>query len=199
MEISSRKLIPLFRQGSVHSDSASWDDCDRVFPDELCELVSWYCDRFPHYAGWWTEQVLYLPTSPHRNEKNWSLARDQQLQELKQVKWTTPQELHLMVRSSQSQSALSLFSKTTWPRALLTLCSLSKEVCLYMGTGWLSSSVSQRVARGQLHLKCLMNKNWVRKKNTSTNIFIRIVRMLLKLEIKKICFQRENNPANVNN
>ena len=38
VEISSRTLIPLFRPGSVHGGSASWDDCDRVFPDEL--LVS---------------------------------------------------------------------------------------------------------------------------------------------------------------
>ena len=27
--------VPLFRQGSVHSGSASWDDCGRAFPDEL--------------------------------------------------------------------------------------------------------------------------------------------------------------------
>ena len=32
--ISSRTLISLFRPGSVHCGSASWDDCDRVFPDE---------------------------------------------------------------------------------------------------------------------------------------------------------------------
>ena len=43
--ISSRTLIPLFRPGSVHSGSASWDDCDRVFPDEL--RVSLFPDRFP--------------------------------------------------------------------------------------------------------------------------------------------------------
>ena len=35
VEISSHKLIALFRPGSVHSGSASWDDCDQVFPDEL--------------------------------------------------------------------------------------------------------------------------------------------------------------------
>ena len=35
MEISSRTLIPLFRPGSVHSGSASLDDCGRVFSDEL--------------------------------------------------------------------------------------------------------------------------------------------------------------------
>ena len=33
MEISSSTLIPLFMPGSVHSSSASWDDCGRVFPD----------------------------------------------------------------------------------------------------------------------------------------------------------------------
>ena len=50
VEISSHTLIPLFRPGSVHSDSASWDDCDRVFPNNLC--VSSFPDRFSHYA--WT-------------------------------------------------------------------------------------------------------------------------------------------------
>ena len=29
-------LIPLFRSGSVHSGSASSDDCGLVFPEELC-------------------------------------------------------------------------------------------------------------------------------------------------------------------
>ena len=48
MEISSRKLIPLFRPGSVHSGSASWGDCDRVFADEL--RVSSFPDRFPQSA-----------------------------------------------------------------------------------------------------------------------------------------------------
>ena len=41
-------LIPLFRPGSVHSGSASWGDCVRVFPDEL--RVSSFPDRFPHSA-----------------------------------------------------------------------------------------------------------------------------------------------------
>ena len=50
VEFSTRTLIPLFRPGSVHSGSASWDDCDRVFPDEL--RVSSLPDRFSHYA--WT-------------------------------------------------------------------------------------------------------------------------------------------------
>ena len=35
VEISSRTLIPRFRPGSVHSGSASGDDCGRVFPDDL--------------------------------------------------------------------------------------------------------------------------------------------------------------------
>ena len=34
-EISSRSLIPLFTPGSVHSGSASWGDCGRMFPDNL--------------------------------------------------------------------------------------------------------------------------------------------------------------------
>ena len=48
VEISSRTLIPLIRPGSVHSGSASWDDCDSVFSDEL--HVSSFPDRFQHYA-----------------------------------------------------------------------------------------------------------------------------------------------------
>ena len=47
-KISSRTLIPLFRPGSVHSGSASRDDRDRVFPDDL--RVSSFPDKFPHYA-----------------------------------------------------------------------------------------------------------------------------------------------------
>ena len=39
---SARTLIPLFTPGSVHSGSASWDDCSRVFHDESP-------DSFPHY------------------------------------------------------------------------------------------------------------------------------------------------------
>ena len=35
VEISSRILIPIFMPGSVYNGSASWDNCDRVFPDEL--------------------------------------------------------------------------------------------------------------------------------------------------------------------
>ena len=35
MEISSCTLIPLLRPASVHSGSASWDDCGQAFPDEL--------------------------------------------------------------------------------------------------------------------------------------------------------------------
>ena len=50
VEISSCTLIPFFRSGSVHSGLASWDDCGRLFPDELC--VSSFPDRFLHYA--WT-------------------------------------------------------------------------------------------------------------------------------------------------
>ena len=33
--VSSRRLIPFFMPGSVHSGSASWDDCGRMFPDKL--------------------------------------------------------------------------------------------------------------------------------------------------------------------
>ena len=50
VEISLRTLIPLFRSGPAQSGSATWDDCDRVFPDEL--RVSSFPDRFPNYA--WT-------------------------------------------------------------------------------------------------------------------------------------------------
>ena len=49
-EINSGTLIPPFRPRPVHICSASRDDCDRVFPDEL--RVSSFPDRFLHYA--WT-------------------------------------------------------------------------------------------------------------------------------------------------
>ena len=48
VEISLHTLIPLFRPGSVHSGSMSWDDCVWVFPDKL--RVNSFPDRFPHYA-----------------------------------------------------------------------------------------------------------------------------------------------------
>ena len=50
VDISSRTLIPLFRPGSVHSGSASSNECAHMFPDEL--RVSPFLDRFRHYA--WT-------------------------------------------------------------------------------------------------------------------------------------------------
>ena len=52
VEIRSRTLIPFFPLGSVHSGSASWDNCGRVFPEEL--RVSSSPDRFRHDA--WTAQ-----------------------------------------------------------------------------------------------------------------------------------------------
>ena len=36
LEISLHALIPLFRLGSVHSGSVSWDRCWPMFPEELC-------------------------------------------------------------------------------------------------------------------------------------------------------------------
>ena len=48
VEISLSKLIPLFRPGSVHSGSASIDDCDQMFPDKLG--VSSFPDRLPYSA-----------------------------------------------------------------------------------------------------------------------------------------------------
>ena len=50
VEINLRVLTPLFRPESVHSGSASQEDCDHMFPDEL--NVSSFPDRFPHHA--WT-------------------------------------------------------------------------------------------------------------------------------------------------
>ena len=46
MEVSSRTLIPLFGLGSVHSGSASWDDCGWMFFDEL--RLNSFPDRHPH-------------------------------------------------------------------------------------------------------------------------------------------------------
>ena len=48
VEIKLRTLIPLIRPTSVYSVSASWEDCGRVFPDEL--RASSFPDRFPHNA-----------------------------------------------------------------------------------------------------------------------------------------------------
>ena len=48
VEIRLHTLFPLFRPGSVHGGSASWDNCDWVFPDKL--RVSLFPDRFPCYA-----------------------------------------------------------------------------------------------------------------------------------------------------
>ena len=50
MEISLHTSPTFLRLGSVNSGSASWDDCSRVFPDEL--RVSLLRDRFPTNA--WT-------------------------------------------------------------------------------------------------------------------------------------------------
>ena len=54
VEISSRTLILPFVPGTVHSGSATSDDCGRIFPDRLS--VSSFPDRFPHYA--WTAAQL---------------------------------------------------------------------------------------------------------------------------------------------
>ena len=44
VEVSSRTPVPLFRPGSVHSSSASWDDCGREFSDKLrVRSFSWLC------------------------------------------------------------------------------------------------------------------------------------------------------------
>ena len=48
VEISSSTVILLLISGSVHSGSASCDDCGRLFADEL--RVSSFPDRFPRYA-----------------------------------------------------------------------------------------------------------------------------------------------------
>ena len=53
VENSSCTLISLFRPGAVHSGSASWDNCGRMFLDE--SRVSSFPYRFPHYA--WTEAM----------------------------------------------------------------------------------------------------------------------------------------------
>ena len=57
VEISSHTLIPLYRPGSVHSGSASWDDYEQVFPDDL--RVSLFPDSFPHYT-WTSSRVSPL-------------------------------------------------------------------------------------------------------------------------------------------
>ena len=46
VEISSSALIPPFMSRSVHSGSASLDDCGRMFSDKL-RVMSSFLDRFP--------------------------------------------------------------------------------------------------------------------------------------------------------
>ena len=58
VEIRLRTPIALFRPGSVHSSSASWDDCGRMFPDEL-RVIS-FLDRFPHSGP-----LQYLVKAPY--------------------------------------------------------------------------------------------------------------------------------------
>ena len=53
--------------------------------------------------------------------------------------------------SLHGPKTLCLCFQTTWPHALLTLCQLSEEVCLYMGADWLGASVSLRMVVGQLY------------------------------------------------
>ena len=76
---------------------------------------------------------------------------DRWLRPVRQAKLTTPREFGLMDRSARPQRALPLFPTTTRPSPLFTLRLLSKETCLYASADWLSSSVSQKVARGLLH------------------------------------------------
>ena len=70
LEIISRTLLPLFRPRSVHCGSANWDDCDRVFPDEL--RVSSFPDRFSLYA--WTRVYAGLGATCHLHN-DWGLLR----------------------------------------------------------------------------------------------------------------------------
>ena len=56
VEISSNTPIPLFRQRSVHSGSASWDDQGHAFPSKLCvSLFSWQTNNTLTYISfmWW--------------------------------------------------------------------------------------------------------------------------------------------------
>ena len=62
-----------------------------------------------------------------------------------------------MVRSGQPQKLSVLFENNT-ATSLFTLCLLSKKVCLCAGTDWLSSSVSHRMARGQVFEHTGLNK-----------------------------------------
>ena len=48
VDISSSTLILLFMPGSVQSGWATWDNCGRMFPDEL--RVRSFPGRFSHYA-----------------------------------------------------------------------------------------------------------------------------------------------------
>ena len=64
---------------------------------------------------------------------------------------TTPHEFELTIRSARPQSALPLFSKTTATcfMALGQPADMSKEACFYADADWLSSSITQKLAKGQ--------------------------------------------------
>ena len=58
VDVTSHKLIPIFRRESVHSGLASWGDCGRVFPNKL-RVSSFPCVWNSQTASyWWTGQKL---------------------------------------------------------------------------------------------------------------------------------------------
>ena len=67
VEISSRTLIPLFRPGSVHSGSASWDDCGLAFPDELRVTLFLWCDTTPYLDS------IAIPLRLRRSRMYWCI------------------------------------------------------------------------------------------------------------------------------
>ena len=80
--ISSHTPIPLFKQGSVHSSSASWDDCGKVFPDELHvslfssvigsnTLPGQHCQ--PNHAGTRIYARLGVTCHLHFRQNDWGL------------------------------------------------------------------------------------------------------------------------------
>ena len=58
VEIRLHTLILLFMPGSVHSGSASWYDCGRMYPDKL-HVSKGSCD-IPRHVCWYVASCLSL-------------------------------------------------------------------------------------------------------------------------------------------
>ena len=69
VESSSYTLIPLFTPGSVHSSSASWDDCGQVFPNE------WADTDFKHHTNFPCSRFLSCVRHGQKSDDSWAASQ----------------------------------------------------------------------------------------------------------------------------